>query len=245
MVDDGMMERFAIDEVYGLHNLPGLEVGKFASRAGALMASTDFLVITIKGRGGHAAMPHQSVDPIVVAAHTVTALQSIVSRVKNPLESLVVSITKIEGGNAFNVIPEEVKLSGTIRSLDADLRKMAHQQIRQIAEGTAKAHSARAEVDIKLGYPVTFNHQHQTEIAGRIASTISGEDNVDLDASPTMGGEDFSYMLEARPGAFMFIGNGDTAGLHHPQYDFNDAVIPHGCSYWIKLVETQMNGEMA
>ena len=245
MVDDGMMERFGIDEVYGLHNLPGLEVGKFVSRAGAIMASTDYLVITIKGRGGHAAMPHQSVDPIVVAAHTITALQSIVSRVANPLEPLVISITKIEGGSAFNIIPEEVKLIGTIRSLDADLRTMAHQQIKQIVEGTATAHSAEAEVDIKLGYPVTFNHSHQTEIAGRIAASISGDDNVDLDAAPTMGGEDFSYMLEARPGAFMFIGNGDTAGLHHPEYDFNDAVIPHGCSYWIKLVETQMNNETA
>lgn len=245
MVDDGMMERFGIDEVYGLHNLPGLEVGKFVSRAGAIMASTDYLVITIKGRGGHAAMPHQSVDPIVVAAHTITALQSIVSRVVNPLEPLVISITKIEGGSAFNIIPEEVKLIGTVRSLDADLRTMAHQQIKQIVEGTATAHSAEAEVDIKLGYPVTFNHSHQTEIAGRIAASISGDDNVDLDAAPTMGGEDFSYMLEARPGAFMFIGNGDTAGLHHPEYDFNDAVIPHGCSYWIKLVETQMNNESA
>ncbi len=241
MIDDGLMERFAIDEVYGLHNLPGLDVGKFSTRTGAIMAATDQFVIKITGRGGHAAMPHLAIDPVVIAAQTITGLQSIASRSNNPVESLVVSVTKINGGSSFNVIPGEVEMWGTIRCLDADLREFARKKLQQVAEGTAKTHSASAEVKFIPGYPVTVNHKKQTRIAGQIAASIGGEDNVDMDAPPTMGGEDFSFMLEQRPGAFIFIGNGDTAGLHHPEYDFNDQAIPHGCSYWIKLVETEMN----
>ena len=241
MVEDGMMDRFGIDEVYGLHNYPGMDIGNFAICAGPIMAATDEFSIKITGRGGHAAMPNFSVDPIVVASQVINALQTIVSRGNNPLDSLVISVTKIDAGTALNVIPEEAIMAGTIRSLDADVRQFAHQQVAKIAQGVANAHSASAIVDIKPGYPVTFNHPKQTAIAGRVAKAIGGEDKVVMNTKPTMGGEDFSYMLEARPGAYIFMGNGDTAPWHHPEYDFNDRAIAHGCSYWVKLVETVMN----
>ena len=241
MVDDGMMDRFAITEVYGMHNLPGMDVGNFSMCSGAIMAATDEFNVKITGRGGHAAMPHLSIDPIVVAAQVITGVQSIVSRGLSPLDSLVISITKIHAGNAHNVIPSEVLLNGTIRSLDADVRDYACKRFREVVEGIALANETEAQVDIRRGYPVTFNHENETQTAGSVAALISGEDRVEMNALPTLGGEDFSYMLEARPGAFIFMGNGDTAGLHHPEYDFNDDAIPHGCSYWVKLVETVMN----
>ena len=241
MVEDGMMEKFSIDEVYGMHNLPGMEIGKFAMCSGAIMASTDEFKIKIKGSGGHAAMPHLTVDPVVVAAHIITGIQSIVSRINDPLKSLVISVTKIHGGTANNVIPGEVNLSGTLRSLDGEIRQSAKMQLEKIVTTTAIAHSASAEVKIFSGYPITFNHARETAIAGEVAMLIGGEDQVNMNSLPMMGGEDFSYMLEARPGAFIFLGNGDSAPLHHPEYDFDDQAIPHGCSYWVKLVETQMN----
>lgn len=241
MVDDGMMDRFSITEVYGLHNLPGMDIGNFAICPGPIMAATDEFDIKIVGRGGHAAMPHLTIDPVVIAAHVITGLQGIVSRGKNPLDSLVISVTKVHAGSATNVIPNEVQLNGTIRSLDAGVREFACDQLRKVAQGIAGAHSAEAIVSVKRGYPVTFNHENETQTAGKVAGMISGENNVDMQIQPTMGGEDFSYMLEARPGAFIFMGNGDTAGLHHPEYDFNDEAIPHGCSYWVKLVETVMS----
>ncbi len=243
MVDDGMMDRFKITEVYGLHNLPGLDIGSFAIRPGPIMAATDEFDIKVIGRGGHAAMPHLSVDPVVIAAQIISATQGIVSRGNNPLESLVISITKLRAGNAHNVIPGEVSMNGTIRSLDGEVREYACERLKEVAEGIAKANAAVAEVNIRRGYPVTFNHEAETITAGKIASMIGGEQNVDVSVDPTMGGEDFSYMLEARPGAFIFMGNGDTAGLHHPEYDFNDEAIPHGCSYWVKLAETILNEE--
>ncbi len=243
MVEDGMMERFGITEVYGMHNLPGLDIGKFAICPGAITAATDEFDIKITGHGGHAAMPHLSVDPVFTAARIITGIQSIVSRGSNPLNSLVITVTRVNGGTAYNVIPNEVMLNGTIRSLDGDTRDYAKAQLAKVACGIADAHSAKAEVAIRAGYPVTFNHQAQTDSAGRAAKLISGDERVDMDASPMMGGEDFSFMLEARPGAFIFMGNGDTAGLHHAEYDFNDSAIPHGCSYWAKLVETVMNSD--
>ncbi len=245
MVDDGMMDKFSITEVYGLHNLPGLDIGSFAIRSGPIMAATDEFDITIAGRGGHAAMPHLSVDPVVIAAQVVTGIQTIVSRGNDPLKSLVISVTKINAGSTHNVIPNEVKLGGTIRSLDSDVRDFAGKQLEKVVSGITKANNGEAVVKIKRGYPVTFNHEDETQIAGKVAGMIGGVENVDMDVLPTMGGEDFSYMLEARPGAFIFMGNGDTAGLHHPKYDFNDDAIAHGCSYWIKLVETIMSGDKA
>ena len=239
MVKDGMMERFAIAEVYGLHNLPGMPVGAFGTRTGPIMAATDEFGIAIKGRGGHAAMPHKTIDPIVVGAQVVTALQTIVSRVADPVAALVVSVTKFNAGFAHNVIPEEAQLAGTVRTLSPAMREEAEARIRQVCAGLAAAHGAEITVRYHRNYPVTVNHAEETGHAVAAAREIAGA-AVEPALDPTMGGEDFSYMLEARPGAFVFIGNGDTAGLHHPAYDFNDDVIPHGVSYWVKLAESRL-----
>ena len=237
MVKDGMMERFDIEEVYGMHNLPGLPVGEFAIRPGPVMAATDEFKITITGKGGHAAMPYQTIDPVTIGAQIVSGLQLIASRNADPLESIVVSVTKFNAGSAFNVIPDQAELGGTVRTLSDDTRGLAEQRMSQIVHNVAQAHNAEASIDYRRGYPVTVNHAEQTVFAASVASEIAGPDRVDRDTSPTMGGEDFSYMLEARPGSFIFIGNGDTANLHHAGYDFNDEAIPLGVSYWVRLAE--------
>jgi hippurate hydrolase len=240
MIDDGLMERFGIDEVYGMHNLPGLDVGRFAIRSGPIMAATDEFDIRILGRGGHAAKPHDSVDPIVVGSLVVQALQSIVSRSVDPLESVVVSVTQFHAGRAYNVIPGSAELAGTVRTLTDAMRDHAEARLRAIASGIAAAHGAKVEVGYHRNYPVTKNHARETAFAARVAGEVVGARNVDTDVAPMMGGEDFSYMLEARPGAFIFVGNGDSAGLHNPDYDFNDDVIPIGSSYLVRLVETAL-----
>ncbi|MFC5759119.1 MULTISPECIES: M20 aminoacylase family protein [unclassified Rhizobium] len=240
MVKDGMMERFGIEEVYGMHNLPGLPVGQFATRKGPIMAATDEFTITIKGRGGHAAQPHRTIDPIATGAQIVTNLQLIASRSVNPLRSVVVSVTKFNAGFAHNVIPNDATFAGTIRTLDEDVRAQAEARLREIVNGICAAHGAQADINFHRNYPVTFNHAEETEYAVAIAADIAGEDNVNPEVDPMMGGEDFSYMLNARPGAFIFIGNGDTAGLHNPAYDFNDEAIAHGISYWVRLAEQRL-----
>ena len=240
MVRDGMMERFDIAEVFGMHNMPGLPVGKFAIRHGAIMAATSEFDIRVKGKGGHAAMPHTTLDPIVAASSLVLALQTIVARNTDPVEALVVSVTTIHAGDAHNIIPEEVKLTGTIRTLKGEVAERAFQRMREIAAGVATAHGCTADVSIHVNYPVTYNHDGQTDFAIGVAQGVAGEPNVATAVQPVMGGEDFSYMLEARPGAFIFMGNGDTAGLHNPAYDFNDDAIPHGVSYWVRLAETAL-----
>ncbi len=240
MIDDGLMTRWPIEEVYGMHNFPGIPVGEFGIRKGPLMAATDEFRITITGKGGHAAKPHQTIDPIVVGSHVVTALQSIASRNADPLKSVVVSVTVFEAGNAFNVIPQEATLRGTVRTLDAGVRELAEKRMKALVSSIAEGFGATAEIEYILGYPVTANHDAQTEFAIEVAEGIAGKGKVDPDIAPMMGGEDFSYMLLERPGAFIFAGNGDSAGLHHPAYDFNDDLIPVGCSYWVKLVETAM-----
>ncbi len=241
MVEDGMMDRFNIQEVYGMHNMPTLPVGMFALRPGPLMAAADQFTISVEGKGGHAAMPHNTIDTTLVASQIVVALQSIVSRNMDPLANVVISITSFETeSKAFNVIPQRVELRGTCRTLTPENRDTAEAAIARVAENTAAAFGATAKLDYERGYPVTFNHAEQTEFATGIAREISGEQAVIDNVDPVMGGEDFSYMLEARPGAFIFVGNGDTAMLHHPDYDFNDEAIPVGCSYWAKLVETAM-----
>lgn len=240
MVEDGMMDRFKINEVYGMHNLPGLDVGEFAIRPGPIMAATDEFHIKVTGKGAHAAMPHLGNDPIVLGAQIVTGLQSIVSRNLSPFDSLVVTVTKFNAGTAMNVIPETVELAGTIRSLSEDARQLGMKRLREIAEGISTANNAESSVSFQQGYPVTSNHEAETQKAVEIASSISGEGKVEANTQATMGGEDFSYMLLERPGAFIFVGNGDTAGLHHPEYDFNDEAIPYGTSYWAKLAETIM-----
>lgn len=240
MVQEGMMERFGIEKVFGMHNMPGLPVGEFATRIGPLMAATAEFTITVKGRGGHAAQPHKTIDPIVAGSQIVSAAQSIVSRTTNPVESLVVSVTKFISGTAYNVIPEEALIAGTLRFLDNEVGKLGADRLTEIANSVATAHGATVDVKIDWNYPVTVNHEHETIFAGDVATDIAGDGKVQRNVPPVLGGEDFSYMLEARPGSFVFIGNGDTAGLHHPAYDFNDDVIPHGISYWVKLSETAL-----
>ncbi|MGD9737850.1 MAG: M20 aminoacylase family protein [Bauldia sp.] len=237
MVDDGLMDRFRIEEVYGMHNMPGIPVGHFATRHGAIMASTDEFKITINGRGGHAASPHNTVDPVVVAAAVIQGLQSIVSRNVDPLESAVVSLTRIDAGTASNVIADFAKLAGTVRTLRPAIRELVEARLKTMVNAIAEGFGATAEITYKHNYPVTVNHPAQTTHAVSIAASIVGRERVDGATPPVMGAEDFSYMLEARPGSFIFIGNGDTPGLHNPGYDFNDAIIPIGCSYWVRLVE--------
>jgi hippurate hydrolase len=243
MIEDGLMERFSIEEVYGMHNMPGLPLGNFAIRPGALMAATDQFVVEIEGHGGHAAKPHATIDPIVTGTAMVQALQSIVSRNVDPLLNAVVSVTTFHAGDTFNVIPQRARLSGTCRSLDPLVRDLLERRMREMVQNIAAAYGATAKFHYERNYPVTVNHPEQTEKAVAVARDVAGEANVDPNHVPVMGGEDFSFMLEARPGAFIFVGNGDTAGLHHPAYDFNDAAISYGSSYWARLVERLMPAE--
>ncbi|MEI5682363.1 MULTISPECIES: M20 aminoacylase family protein [unclassified Mesorhizobium] len=240
MVNDGMMDRFGIEKVFGMHNIPGLPVGQFAIRPGPIMAATAEFTITVKGKGGHAAMPHLAIDPVVIGSQIVTAFQTIASRTVNPVDSVVVTVTKFHGGDAYNVIPEQVELAGTVRTLKKEVAAIARERIETICAGIAAAYGATINVHYDANYPVTFNHADETVIAADVAAVIAGDNQVHREIQPVMGGEDFSYMLEARPGAFIFIGNGDTANLHHPAYDFNDEVIPHGMSYWVRLAETTL-----
>jgi amidohydrolase len=237
MVKDGLMERFGIEEVYGMHNMPGLAPGSFAIREGGLLAASDKFSIEIEGSGGHAAMPHRTVDPIVIAAHIITALQSIVSRSVDPARSAVVTVTMLRAGEAFNIIPRTVMLTGTARSLDEDVRTLVEGKIAAVANGIAAAFGGTARVVYERGYPVTVNTPRETAYAASVARQIAGDERVDEHVDPTMGGEDFSYMLQARPGAFIFLGNGDSSELHADDYDFNDDIIPAGVSYWVRLVE--------
>jgi hippurate hydrolase len=235
-----MMDRFAIRQVFGMHNMPGLDIGKFRIRPGPIMAAADRFYITVTGKGGHAAMPHRTVDTVLMASHIVTALQSVAARNANPLESVVISVSTIHGGDADNVLPETVRLSGTVRALKEEMRALAERRLGEIATGIALAMGGSASVDYVRGYPVTFNHEAETAFAAAVAREIAGADGVDDEAAPVMGAEDFSYMLEARPGAFIFMGNGDTAGLHHPAYDFADEAIAHGISYWVRIAESAL-----
>ena len=238
MCEDGMMDRWGIQEVYGMHNWPGRPVGSFSIRPGAFFAATDQFEITIEGKGGHAAKPQETVDSTLVAAHTVTALQSIVSRNADPVDQIVVSVTSIESSSkAFNVIAQRVHLKGTVRTMAKETRDLAETRLKAICEGTAATFGATAEVKYHRGYPVMVNHEDQTEFAASVARSVSG----DCEEAPlVMGGEDFAFMLEERPGAYILVGNGDTAMVHHPEYNFNDDAIPAGCSWWAEIVEQRM-----
>jgi hippurate hydrolase len=239
MVNDGMMERFAIQEVYGMHNWPGRPVGSFGIRPGPFFAAADLIEIEVTGKGAHAAKPHDGVDTTVVAAHIVLALQSIVSRNVDPVKQAVVSITSFEtDSTAFNVIPGAVRLKGTVRTHDPAVQDMIEANMRRIVEMTAAAYGATATLSYNRNYPVTVNAETETEHAVEAARAVAGD--CDTDAPLVMGGEDFSFMLNARPGAYILIGNGDTAMVHHPEYDFNDEAIPAGCSYWAEIVERRM-----
>ncbi|MGQ0683702.1 M20 aminoacylase family protein [Bradyrhizobium sp.] len=239
MIKDGLMDRFGIEQVYGMHNGPGIPVGQFAIRTGAIMAATDAIDIKIEGVGGHAARPHKCIDSVLVGAQVIAGLQSIVSRTVDPLESAVISICEFHAGNARNVIPQTAELRGTIRTLTEEVRSLVEQRVREVVSGVAQMTGAKIDLVYERGYPVTVNHPAQTDVATRVAREIGGEGAV-AETPPMMGAEDFSYMLEARPGAFIFCGNGNSAGLHHPAYNFNDEAIVYGTSYWIKLVENSL-----
>ena len=238
MVDDGMMERWGIQEVYGMHNMPGFPVGQFAIRSGPFFASADQFSIEVEGKGGHAAMPHDAIDTTVVASHIVIALQTIVSRNLDPVKQLVVSVTSFDTDTkAHNVIPQRVELKGTVRTLDAAVQDMAEKRLIEIAEKTAETFGAVARVTYERGYPIMENSEEQTEFAAEVAKKVAG------DCSPApliMGGEDFAFMLNARPGAYILVGNGDTAMVHHPEYNFDDNAIPAGCSWYAEVVENRM-----
>jgi hippurate hydrolase len=237
MIEDGLMDRFGIDRVYGMHNMPSLPAGRFSTRPGPLWAATDEFLIRITGRGGHAAWPNQTIDPIVIGAQLVQAMQTIASRNADPISAMVVSATQFHAGSAHNVIPEEAEIAGTVRTLSPENRELGESRIKTLAANIAAAHGATAEVTWRRGYPVMVNHSAETDICAQAAAAVAGESAVDVSAAPMMGGEDFAYMTEARPGAMILIGNGDTAGLHHPAYDFNDEIIPLGISYWVALAE--------
>jgi len=239
MVADGMMERFGIQEVYGMHNMPGIPVGHFAIRPGAMMAAADQFDITVTGKGGHAAKPHDCTDTTVVAAHIIVAAQTIASRNVDPLKQVVVSICTVQtDSTAHNVIPQVVKMKGTVRTMDASVQDFVERRLQEIVEGTALALGAKAELNYQRGYPVTMNAEENTRFAVEVARAVSGQ--VDDDTAPLMGAEDFSYMLNERPGAYIFVGNGDTAMVHHPAYNFDDDVIPFGSSWYAGMVETRM-----
>ncbi|MCR9148992.1 MAG: M20 family metallopeptidase [Rhodobacteraceae bacterium] len=239
MVDDGMMERWGIQEVYGMHNMPGIPVGDFAIRTGPMMAAADQFEIVVTGKGGHAAKPHDSIDTTLVASHIVIALQSIASRTVDPLKQVVVSVCTFRTeSEAHNVIPQTVLLKGTVRTMDPEVQDLVETRIGEIAEATARAFGATAQVDYHRGYPVTENPPEHTGYAAEVAQAVSGK--VKTDIAPLMGAEDFSFMLNARPGAYIFVGNGDTAMVHHPAYNFDDNVIPFGSSWYAGMVESRM-----
>ncbi len=240
MVKEGLMEKFDIKEVYGMHNFPKIPLGVFAIRKGAFLAAVDEFFIEIEGVGGHAAMPHRTIDPLVIGAHIITGLQTIISRNLDPIKSAVLSVTVMQAGEATNVIARTASINGTVRTLDEEVRDLVEKRISEFVPQSALAFGAKAKLTYKRGYPVMSNHDKQTDFASNIAAQIVGEEKVMRDIEPIMGGEDFAYMLNAREGAFIGLGQGDTPGLHEDTYDFNDEIIPIGCSYWVKLVETAL-----
>jgi hippurate hydrolase len=244
MVDDGLMTRWGIQQVYGMHNMPGIPEGHFATTPGAMLASADMVEIKVTGKGGHGgAGPHKAVDTVLIGSQIITALQSIVARNVDPLKSAVVSITTFHAGTAFNVIPETAELTGTVRTLDPAVRDLVERRIGEIADSIARAYGGSAETKYMRMYPVTMNHAREAAVAADVARDIVGAERVNDHVVPLMGGEDFAFMLEARPGAFVFLGMGDGHDCHHPAYRFNDAVLGHGASYWVRLVEKTMPAE--
>jgi amidohydrolase len=239
MLEDGLMDRFGIQQVYGMHTSPNHELGSFALCAGAMLAACDKFTIEITGKGAHAARPHEGIDPVVIAAQTIMALQTIASRSIDPLEAVVVSTCMVRAGDAFNIIPQSVGLTGTVRTLSKEVRAHTFARVRAIAEGTAASFGARAKADFQGDVPVTINEAGKTTFVSGVAAEVVGAENV-KQMRPIMGAEDFSHMLNQRPGAFIMIGNGIGPGLHNPAYNFNDEAIPIGVSYWVRLAERAM-----
>ena len=243
MIEDGLFERFPAESVYGMHNVPGIPVGEFAVRPGPIMASFDIFEITLTGTGAHAAMPHLGRDAMVAAAQLVTALQTIRSRAVNPFDSAVVSVTQMHAGDTWNVLPEDVAVRGTARAFEEHVQELVESEIRRISDGVAAAFSVAAETRYERRYPPTVNDSREAEFAARVAGDVAGAANVSLDRDPMMGAEDFAFMLNEKPGAYVWIGNGPRDGgrmLHNPNYDFNDDILPLGASYWARLAETRL-----
>ena len=243
MIRDGLFEQFPMESIYGMHNLPGLEAGRFSIRPGPMMAGAAFFDIDIKGVGAHAAWPERSVDPVVAAAHIVTALQTIVARNVRSTDAMVVSVTKIHGGEAYNVIPQSARLGGTVRCFSNDVMRLAEDRMRQITENVAEAFGAKATLDFRPVFVPLVNKPDETQFCADVAADLVGEENVNRNQSLIMGSEDFSFMLEKCPGAYIRIGNGADPSigmLHNPSYDFNDGILALGASYWVRLVETRL-----
>jgi hippurate hydrolase len=238
MCEDGLMDRWGIQDGYGMPNWPGQPLGKFAIRPGPFFAATDVFEVMFEGKGGHAAKPQDASDATVMAAHAVQALQTIASRNADPVEQLVVSVTSFRtSSETFNVLPQKVEMLGTVRTLNADMRDLAEKRISEICQGVAATFGGTSEVNYIRNYPVMVNSDEQTEFAAKVARSVSGDC---AEAPLVMGGEDFAFMLEERPGAYILVGNGDTASVHHPEYNFNDEAIPAGCSWWAEIVEQRM-----
>ncbi|MFT7220613.1 MAG: amidohydrolase [Candidatus Azotimanducaceae bacterium] len=248
MIEDGLFDRFPMESVYGMHNIPGMPVGSFAIKPGPMMAAFDIFEITVTGKGGHAAMPHLSIDPIVIGSKIVDALQTIVSRTIDPQEPAVLSVTQFHGGDAYNVIPNEVLIKGCTRSFSPRVQTKLEERIRRIAQDTCRAFGAEATVHYERRYPPTINSVDEAQIAGEVAIDIAGASKVNLNPKSAMGSEDFAFMLQEKPGAYIWIGNGDGEGscmVHNPGYDFNDAVLPIGATWWVRMAETilpKLNG---
>jgi amidohydrolase len=240
MIEDGLFRRWPVSEVYGMHNRPNLPIGEFTIAPGPVMAAVDVLEIDIEGVGGHAAMPHQTIDPAPVIAALIQAIQAIAARTINPMDSAVISITTIHGGDAFNVIPQNIRMTGTVRTLKNSVRDHVEARLNQAVAGIAAAYGAKGALKYSRDYPVTINHPQETEQAALAAEAVAGVGRVSRDMPATLGGEDFAFMLNEVPGAMINIGNGPGAGLHHPAYDFNDEAIAWGCSYWCELVRQRL-----
>jgi hippurate hydrolase len=243
MMDEGLFAEFPCEEVYALHNWPGLAAGSFAVHRGPVMASADQFDIVLHGHGAHAAMPHQGLDPVTAVAALIQTLQTVVSRRTDPLKAAVVSVTRMQAGEAYNIIPESVTVGGTVRALDNGVRDALQLQISEAAAGIAAAHGLRATVEYRRGYPATVNHPTQADFARAIAEEVAGRESVRTDLAPSMGAEDFGFMLMDKPGAYLWIGNGPGSGgcmLHNPHYDFNDAILPLGVRFWRALVQRRL-----
>ena len=245
MIKEGLFEMFPVDSVYGLHNWPGMPAGTFGVGSGPIMAAADMFDLTINGRGGHAALPDQCIDPIVVASQVVSTLQTITSRNTHPVDSVVISVTQIHAGDAYNVIPDSVRMHGTVRTFQTETRAKIPSSMLRVAEGVCAAYGTTCELNYMSGYPTTINSVPETEISAKAVVDLLGEDKIILNPTPSMGAEDFSYMLEARPGCYVWLGIGPGKGeagcmLHSSRYDFNDDVLPTGASYWVKLVENEL-----
>jgi amidohydrolase len=243
MVDEGLFDRFPCQDVYGMHNMPGIPAGQIALMPGPMMASADFFHIRVDGVGAHGAFPHEGVDPVLIGSELVMALQRIVSRTTNPLHQAVISVTQFNAGHTTNVIPEFAELAGTTRAFLPEVQDMIEREMQRVCDGIGAAHNARVTFTYDRRYPPTINTPEETERASRAAAVVVGEDNVRRDLQPVMGAEDFAWMLKAKPGCYVWVGNGTGKGgcmVHNPKYDFNDDILPVGASYWVKLVEQEL-----